>query len=123
MSNTLIDLEGLKAFYIQVQEDLKLYAKYEDYATSSGSFIAPTIAGGTSNVIITNNDPRNATAYCCSNTSFESGNIVGYSPIANNETITIPTPSAGNYYVKLIADDGTESDIYSVYVLAGGGYD
>lgn len=122
MSNTLIDLEGLKVFYTKIlTEDLAEYARYDSLASSA--IIAPTIVGGASNVIITNNDSRNATAYCCDSTSFESKDIVGYSSIASNETITIPTPSAGNYYVKLIADDGTESDIYSVYVLAGGGYD
>ena len=122
MSNALIDLEGLETFYRKIlTEDLADYARYEDYTTSSNSFIAPTIVRGTHKVRITNNDPRNATAYCCSDASFESGNIVGYSTSASNETI--PTPSGGTYYVKLIADDGTESDIYSVDVLAGGGSD
>lgn len=123
MSNTLIDLEGLEAFYTKVLvEDLAEYARYDSLIPSE--IVAPTLLGGSFEITITNNDSRPLTFSYGRDESLNKDSPDAYEGsvrIDAGESHNIITAYPGLYYVKAYADDGTESDIYTVVVDSSGG--
>lgn len=125
MSNTLIDLEGLEAFYTKVlAEDLSEYAMYDSSIPSE--IVAPTLNGSTSRhkLLITNNDSRPLTFYYGRVESIDKDDPDSFEGSiridagVNNYTYT---DIFGYYYVKAYADDGAESPVYTVLVSSGAG--
>ena len=121
MSNTLIDLEGLKVFYTKIlTEDLAEYARYDSLAPSA--IIAPTLEGINYNINITNNDSRTLTFYTLEPKVGNIGevskdNFDGYITIPAGESDSLTVPSGGEYQLKAYTEDGTESEVYIVDVV------
>lgn len=122
MSNTLIDLEGLKAFYTKVlTEDLSEYARYDSLV--SPAIIAPTLVGGMYMISITNNDSRPLTFYWGPDENLDKNNLYSFDDVTRigaGEIRLCSTDISGVYYVKAYADDGTESPVYTVSVTGRG---
>lgn len=128
MSNTLIDLEGLEAFYTKVlTEDLSEYARYDNDSLIPSEIVAPTLVGGKVSIAITNNDSRPLTFYYGRNESLvdkdDPDSFEASIRIDAGMEKVVQTHYTRVYYVKAYADDGAESPVYTVLMLGDGSDD